>query len=67
MPERIKYLLGIAAEILGAVAVALAIYFPAREVSKPEVNPVDSRWSSDWTSDTSKSKTTYSMPDSATR
>ena len=41
MPERIKYLLGIAAEILGAVAVALAIYFPAREVSKPEVNPVE--------------------------
>ena len=41
MPERIKYLLGIAAEILGAVAVALAIYFTAREVSKPEVNPVE--------------------------
>lgn len=41
MPEKIKHLLGIAAEILGAVAVALAIYFPAREVSKPEVNPVE--------------------------
>ena len=41
MPERIKYLLGIAAEILGAVAVALAIYFPAREVSKTDVNPVE--------------------------
>ena len=43
MPKKIKYLLGIAAELAGAVAVAMAIFIPAREVSIPEVNPVEGR------------------------
>ncbi|MGN0191297.1 MAG: transglycosylase SLT domain-containing protein [Candidatus Cryptobacteroides sp.] len=41
MPERIKYLAEVAAETAGAVAVALAIFFSARELTEPEVNPVE--------------------------
>ena len=35
MPERTKYLIQVAAETAGAVIVAIAIFFAAREVSIP--------------------------------
>ncbi|MCI6428561.1 MAG: transglycosylase SLT domain-containing protein [Rikenellaceae bacterium] len=41
MPERTKYLIQVAAETAGAVIVAIAIFFAAREVSIPETNPVE--------------------------